>query len=111
MWGIFDRSPVRRRILPGTTPTPSLTGPSSLASNSSCMPTQMPSRGRPPSSHPATAAAPPAEPRPLRQAPYAPTPGTTSPAAPPASATVGTTRTSAPARSSALAAEWRFPTP
>ena len=84
---------------------------SMAASNSSCMPTQMPSTGRPSRTRSTTTGPASSASIPAMQAAYAPTPGTTRPSHPRAAARSAVTVTSAPTRASARCAERRLPDP
>ncbi len=103
---------VSRSTTPGQQPQPAVRWPCSTpASNSTCMPTQMPSTGRPAASRLAMTCSPPAARSPVMQAANAPTPGTTRPSASSAVRWSAVTSASAPARASARWAERRLPEP
>jgi len=101
-----------RSTVPGQAAQPSVcTACSTPAANSTCMPTQMPSTGRPSSSRRAISLSPPAVRSPDMHAANAPTPGTASPSHSSAASAFAVTSTAAPTRSSARCAERRFPDP
>ena len=98
--------------MPGQAPQPSVQTPCSTpAANSTCMPTQMPSTGRPSSSRRAINLSPPTARSPAMHAANAPTPGTASPSQSSTASGSAVTSTRAPTRSSARCAERRFPDP
>src|SRR5690625_5741663 len=98
--------------VPGHWSRPSARSPCSLpAVHITCMPTQMPSTGRPPARRRSTIRGPPTARRPRITEPKAPTPGTTSPSAAATAAGSAVSSTSAPARSRARTAERTLPEP
>jgi hypothetical protein len=101
----------KRVMRPGTIPSPSTPGDSSLPSKSICIPTQIPRNGRP-----SVAAERVTTSRPLARsarmhAPKLPTPGSTTASAASISPASVVSRASAPRCWSAFSADRRFPIP
>ena len=107
-----NTSASRRSTRPGHSPKPTLSSPnSSPTSNITCMPTQMPSTGRPPASRTSTIRGPSTRCSPAIHAANAPTPGTTSPSQFRVRSSSAVTVTCAPTAVNARAAECRLPDP
>ena len=110
MWGTTGAC--SRSTTPGHSSQPSVSTPCSTPrAKSTCMPTQIPSTGRPPARRRPMARGPSTARSPAMQAANAPTPGTTSPSAASAACRSAVSSTAAPARSSARTADRRFPEP
>ena len=111
MWG--TTSACSRETVPGHSASPGSGEAlgSSEPSNITCMPTQMPSTGRPPASRVSMSRGPPAWRSPAMQAWKFPTPGTKSPSAARAAARSAVSSTSAPTCSRARTAERMLPLP